>query len=87
MTNAITDKLKCKVGDFRGQRNDGRPLTVGVCAEQHAANEVLKRVDPLEKCIVDVTDLVFAEAIRIKTKQGKPREVPPCDNCETLFSK
>ena len=51
---------------------------VGQCAEQHAANILLKEVNPL----LDVKqDIYFSKAIRPSTGE----EFDYCDNCKVLF--
>lgn len=87
LQDAANQKLGCKIGDDHGNNAGGKPLTVGVCAEQHAANDVLKDISPYENIPIDITDFVFSPAIRLKGKQMKTSNLAPCINCETLFSK
>jgi len=87
ITSAFESKLGCKVGDTHGFRRDGKPLTVGCCGEQHSANNLLKQMNPEEDQFIEVADFVFAKSIRIKSKQMLTQEIPPCVNCETVFTK
>ena len=49
---------------------------LGNCSEQHAANRTLGN-----KVGFNMSQLKFSKAIRPRTK----REIPPCDNCKTIF--
>ena len=85
--HAFERRLQAHVGDQRGVSSTGKLLTVGVCAEQQAANKVLKNSYPEDKeenvyCYnSDISRLKFTEAIRPKSK----KTIPPCENCQLLF--
>ena len=83
LLTAMRTKLCHTIGDSHGVAARGHTLTVGVCAEQHAANEVLNNICPCCTAHIDVGSLVFSEAIRPKGK----KTILPCSNCQTLFSK
>lgn len=87
LTDAIDKKLGCKIGEAHGLNRGGGDLIVGRCAEQHAANDLLKKVTPNENNAFDVENLVFSPAIRIKSKQMKAGSLAPCINCEKIFTK
>lgn len=87
LTDAMNNKLACNLGAQCGISKSGRPLTVGVCAEQHAANDLLKLVSPDENISFDIEEIVFSPAIRLKGKQMKEGPMEPCTNCDTLFTK
>lgn len=82
LKDAVAGKLGLSIGDSNGYSANGRPLTIGTCAEQHAANAVLKSCTPDETIPFDVTNLLFSPAIRPKGKKVKD----PCGNCNTIFS-
>lgn len=82
LLTAMETNLGHTVGDSCGMTTRGRSLTVGVCAEQHAANDVLNGICPCCTIPITIENLVFSEAIRPKGK----RIIPPCCNCQTLFT-
>lgn len=86
LKDTIAIKLNCKVGDEHGFRSDGKPLVVGVCAEQHAANDLLAVASPDENVAFNLADIIFSPAIRLKGKQMKVEAIDPCVNCTTIFS-
>lgn len=79
---SMRTKLGGIVGDKRGTNVKGNPLTIGVCAEQHAANEVLNSLCSNCTSAFEVEKLVFTKAMRPKGK----KIIPPCLNCQTLFT-
>lgn len=83
LVNAINNKLKHKIGEHCDVSASGHSLTIGVCAEQHAANNVLKDAFPYENTNYDVAKLTFTKAVRPKGK----KVIEPCVNCNTIFSK
>ncbi len=83
LKEAIKVKLGRKIGEHNGMSASGHSLTIGVCAEQHAANNVLKDAFPNENTNYDVAKLTFTKAVRPKGK----KVIEPCVNCNTIFSK
>lgn len=83
LKEAIKVKLGRKIGEHNGMSASGHSLTIGVCAEQHAANNVLKDAFPNEDINYDVANLTFTKAVRPKGK----KVIEPCVNCNTIFSK
>ena len=83
LKDAINTKLGRNIGEYKGVSAAGCALTIGVCAEQHAANNVLKDAFPNENTNYDVAKLTFTKAVRPKGK----KVIEPCVNCNTIFSK
>lgn len=86
LKDAIALKLNCSIGDEHGYKSNGQPLVVGVCAEQHAANDLLVEACPNEHEAFNVAEIIFSPAIRLKGKQMKVGVMEPCVNCNTIFS-
>ena len=86
LSDSIETKLSCKIGQEHGFNSSGKPLIVGVCAEQHAASDLLAEASPDESQPFDVANIVFSPAIRLKGKQMRMEEMNPCVNCETIFT-
>lgn len=82
LKDAVSSKLGLNIGAPNGYSANGRALTIGTCAEQHAANAVLKSITPDETLPFDVTYLLFSPAIRPKSK----KVIDACVNCNTIFS-
>jgi hypothetical protein len=55
---------------------------LGCCAEQHAANDVVKCDNTKHNDPKIIDKLVFTKAIRPRTRQ----EVKPCMNCKMIFN-
>ena len=81
LREAARHKLNADIGDKHGQSVSGRDLTIGCCAEQHAANNVLNHAVDQTQTDFDVTSLTFTPAMRPKGKKF----MDPCENCNTLF--
>lgn len=81
LREAARQKLNADIGDKHGHSASGRDLTIGCCAEQHAANDVLNHAVDQTQTDFDVTALTFTPAMRPKSK----KIMEPCENCNTLF--
>ena len=79
LRSAFVSKLGGNVGEESLITGCGYPI--GNCAEQHAANRVLKDLEG-NRINRDVSDLSFTKAVRPRTMQ----KIDYCLNCETLFS-
>lgn len=64
-------------GKSVGERSGLTPWPIGQCAEQHAANKVLKN-----DANAVIEDLQFSDAIKTKMPD---LPFPPCANCKTIF--
>lgn len=79
MRSAFVGKLGGDVGEISPITGCGYPI--GNCAEQHAANRVMKELEA-NRLNRDVSQLSFTKAIRPRTMQI----IAYCDNCVTLFT-
>lgn len=77
--NTYVDRLKLallKLGNLGKKSSNGCKNAIGHCAENHAANRVLKKHGS-----TGCKQLVFSKAIRPRTGEI----IPYCDNCKTIF--